>query len=225
NFKANNRKTRKIVWLLIIILLAYTVLKAQYTTQILFFFLTMLLSFISVNKYKNQRITIIVMISVLVLIPALLNENTIRMIGLSFDSDLVSSRIIDLADTVGEGDYFDESTHSSRRLGRIPFLITQFLNSPIYGGGESTGHVFWLDHLSLYGIIGTLPFIFILTSVYNSIKLLISSRFFYFQAAFISFIMLGFIKNSGNREQYIVMFFALPASLFLYKNSLSRSNK
>jgi hypothetical protein len=136
------------------------------------------------------------------------------------ESETLSSRLNDLADTLAGGDYFEGETHFSKRVSRVPFLLSEFMSSPLIGGGQSTGHVFWLDHLSLYGIVGAIPWIYLLTSIYRRLKKMISRNFYYFQIAFIAFLLLGFFKNSGNREQYILLFFCLPSGLFLLNNNI-----
>lgn len=216
--KKERHNIKKTIWLGVIILLSYTVLQAQYTTQLTLFVFALILALIGFEQFAKHKLLIILVGLLLVSIPSSVYANFANYIASILDSEIISSRLTDFADTISGDSFYEEDTHTSRRTERIPFLLTAFIKSPIIGGGQSTGHVFWLDHLSLYGIVGAIPWLYLLTTTYNRLKKLIVKNFYYYQIAFLAFVLLGFFKNSGNREQYILLFFALPGGLFLLNN-------
>lgn len=217
--KKEQHTIKKTIWLGVIILLSYTVLQAQYTTQLMLFLMVLMLSLMGVEKFTKYRLLLVLVSLIVIAIPLSVYASMVKYLASLLESELLTSRLNDFASSITGDDFFGDETHFSQRASRVPFLITQFLNSPLIGGGQSTGHVFWLDHLSLYGIAGAIPWLFLLISIYNRIKKLVFKNFHYFQIAFLAFILLGFFKNSGNREQYILLFFALPAGIFLLQNN------
>ncbi|KAF5073308.1 hypothetical protein DSECCO2_192860 [anaerobic digester metagenome] len=217
-FKREPHNIKKTIWLGVILLLTYTVLQAQYTTQLGLFVFALILALMGFEQFAKYKLLIVIIGIFLIAIPSSFYANLANYIASTLDSEILSSRISDFGDTISSDSYVEEETHTSRRAERIPFLLSEFIRSPIIGGGQSSGHVFWLDHLSLYGIVGAAPWLYLLVSIYKRIKNLISKNFYYFQIAFLAFLLLGFFKNSGNREQYIILFFALPGGLFLLNN-------
>jgi hypothetical protein len=218
--KNESQNYRKVFWLGVTLLLLYTVIQAQYTTQFMLFLLTLMLSLMGFNNFAKHKFLIYSFLLIIIVVPASVYSTFARELAILLESETLSSRLNDLADTLAGGDYFEGETHFSKRVSRVPFLLSEFMSSPLIGGGQSTGHVFWLDHLSLYGIVGAIPWIYLLTSIYRRLKKMISRNFYYFQIAFIAFLLLGFFKNSGNREQYILLFFCLPSGLFLLNNNI-----
>lgn len=198
------------------IVVLYTVLKSQYTTQLLLVLIAFLLSRFA-STFSKHKIIIVVFILMISLLPIGFYVNLINGIA-SFSGDILKQRLLDISLTIGEEDIRTAETHIGRRYQRIPFLLTEFIKNPFLGGGLSTGHIFWLDHLSLYGIIGMIPWLYILHDNYSLVKMRLNKTFIYYQIAFIVFIVLGFMKGSGNREQYIILFFILPLGLSLYEN-------
>lgn len=217
--KNESHNFKKIIWLGTILLLLYTVIQAQYTTQLMLFLIALVLSLMGFQKLIKYRLLLVFIGIGVIAIPSTVYASMVEYLASLLDSELLTSRLNDFASSITGDDFFGDETHFSQRASRVPFLITQFLNSPLIGGGQSTGHVFWLDHLSLYGIVGAIPWLFLLVSIYSRIKKLVFKNFHYFQIAFLVFILLGFFKNSGNREQYILLFFALPTGLFLLQNN------
>jgi O-antigen ligase len=140
----------------------------------------------------------------------------------------LQERLYDLSIAINQG-FGSTDTHTGRRAARLPFLINEFSKSPIIGGGESTGHVFWLDRLSMYGLIGIIPWILIITyQIKFNLKNLNKEFKFYYLISIIAFIALGFMKNMSGKEIFMSIFLIIPGLNYLdylYKPQINKLKK
>jgi hypothetical protein len=208
------------IYLIALLLIAYTVIKAQYTAQFLLFMLALLLSLLGSSFFNRNKTTIIILLFILAFIPKDIYANIVESIANWVPGDIIKERLYDASKTIGKDDLMNSGTHAGKRYERIPFLISEFLKNPLFGQGKSTGHVFWFDHLSLFGLVGIIPWILILRDHYKSMHRALSGTFVYYQIALLMFIIIGFMKGSGSREQLIILFFILPLGIFLFNNGL-----
>lgn len=219
-------KKYKVFYLILILVSFYTVIKAQYTTQLLLFVMALLISWFGASFILRNKVFIVLTVFILAILPNSFYSVILEYVAQIIPGETLKIRIIDLAETIQQGDISEGDTHTADRFSRIPFLLSEFIKSPIIGGGKSDGHIFWLNHLSLYGVIGIIPWIMILVDNYKIVKKRLTNTYIYYQIAFLMFIALGFMKNSGNREQYIVLFLILPIGLLLFeRNELFRPKK
>jgi hypothetical protein len=95
--------------------------------------------------------------------------------------------------------------------------IQMFLNNPIFGGDISAGHNFWIDYLARFGIIGLLPYIFILVFFILYMKRLLKPEFFviYINTVLL-FISIGLSKNIISSMPFII-FFVIPFLLMEFQ--------
>ena len=113
----------------------------------------------------------------------------------------------------------NEDTHTFRKAARIPELLNSFIKNPISGGGLSSGHNFWFDRLSLFGILGIIPWLYLLYNIIRKTSRLVSIEYkYYYYLSMGLFISHGFIKASGDKLIYLVIFFLMPATLVWYSN-------
>ncbi len=92
-----------------------------------------------------------------------------------------------------------------------------FVKSPIIGTGkEGNAHLFWLNILAQFGLVGLLPLIFIiwLQSKKNT-KFLSEDILFTYYLSIASFIMLGLMKALGGYPMYLTLFFIIPGKILL----------
>lgn len=208
-----------------ILLTFYTIIKAQMATAVLFAVMLSILSLFGVlsKKLVSRKKIIILLIVVVpfIFVPGSVYVSVLQVMAKIAPGDILKSRLSDLSVAI---EYFDQGieeseTHVSQRSERLPYLWENFKSSPIIGGGESTGHNFWLDRMSLFGLIGMIPWILL----YYSILQTVSSRLneetkYYWILVFTAVISIGFIKNSGGKLMYLFVIFLAPAILNIYSN-------
>ena len=219
------RKTRYIL-LGIIFIFLFTIIKSQMTTALLISIAGIIFSITGVKNLRKNIIISLFIISFFIIVPKPLIANDFRFISVQIDGEMLQNRLLDIAETIEFGeDIINADTHISYRAKRIPYLLENISKSPIIGGGDSTGHVFWLDRLSLFGLLGIIPWIFVIIS-FNKIvfKTLGKEYYFYYLISLILFIGIGFIKNSGHKLVVFSVFFINPAMLSIYSQNITIFN-
>ena len=215
-----HNKKNKVLFSILILLFMYTIMMSQYATQFIIFLLVLIVSLLG-NKGVTKNILIFTLISlVYIFLPKSTIANSILYISNIIPVEILSERLGDISESMIADDLGYDGTHVSYRYNRVPFLLKEFIKNPIFGGGETTGHVYWLDYLVLYGIAGMFPLVLLFRSILKTFKEKIKINYFFYFVSFLSFILLGFMKGSGFREQYIILFFILPLGLFLYENGM-----
>ena len=204
-----------ILKLAVLIIILYSIIKSNYTAAFLFAFGGLFFALIGMKKFRNNRSFIILIILVFIIIPSSVYYGFLNTIsGVIEEGAVLQDRIIDLAYTINE-DYAE--THASGRLARIPYLLKQFISSPIWGGGNSTGHVFWLDILSVFGILGIIPFIMLFNyHIKNNLKFFKDDFKYYYLLSMSAFFINGFIKNSGGFHVFFIIFLIIPGMNYIY---------
>lgn len=216
-YRYHQKISYKLLFLLILTLVTLTMIKTQYTGQSAMFAGVFVLSFVGEQKYQKYKYFLILILIVIIFLPQNIYSQFFSVIASFIPEETLKSRIMDLSETLLYDNINDaQTTHVGSRYQRIPFLWSEIKKSPLIGGGLDTGHVFWLDHLALFGVIGTIPWVLLLRNNYRIVKKITKNSFYYYQAAFIMFILLGFMKGSGSKEQILVLFFILPLGLHLY---------
>ena len=207
-------KSRQLAVLGLIILTFYGLFQAKFGAP---FLQAIVGSAITMLGLKNAKKSIFVLLLLVVLIfftSGFLSE-IFKNIADSMDSELLKSRIMDVSVALKKGLY-GSSTHLSDRADRIPFLFNQILKHNWMGGGENTNHVFWLDTISQYGLIGIFPWILITTNqIVKNIKMFDESYRFYYLLSMVLFISLGFMKNLIGDSIAAFVFFVIPGIYYL----------
>lgn len=209
---------KKILLALVVILTTMTMTKTQYTGQYIMFVGAISFSLIGVKIFRKYQMLFVVIFFSLILVPKESFIPMIDIVALQLPEGEFKSKFYDLSNTLTYSDIEEAgATHMGSRYQRIPLLISEIKKSPLIGGGIDTGHVFWLDHLSAYGLIGIIPWLLLLLNNYKKVKSILNENFYYYRVALTMFILLGFMKGSGSKEQLIVLFFILPLGLYLHK--------
>lgn len=200
--------TSKILFILFALILLYALIKAGYATSFLLALTGLFLSFLGLKIFNKYRSLIVVVVFALFLF----SENIIGggLIDLSTyleDGSILQNRINDLGLTfIGE-----EGTHVSGRLERIPVLLSNWLEKPLFGNKFSTGHNFILDVLSFYGIVGLIPFILIIYSYINHVrKFLIIEHRYYFNLVIFLFVVYSVFKGVPDSTVYFFIILIAP---------------
>ena len=94
--------------------------------------------------------------------------------------------------------------------------IRGFLENIFFGSGKlyfRGGHSFWLDKLSVFGIFGTLPYLFVIIIIYKRAKLLIPNNTLgesLYQNGFFLTLFLMFLNPYGFIDSWSIVFVYVP---------------
>jgi hypothetical protein len=208
----------KILFIGMIILLFLGIIKAKFASALLLSFFFFLSSFF-ISKYNKHRTLLYAFFSLFFLFFSFsFLSNLFYEASSLFEGTVLQERLYDAGQTIEDPviDYERSSHHTGRRLGRIPILIVSFLENPFIGGGVNTGHVFWFDRLSMFGLIGFIPWLLIIKHQIKLNLFLFSEDFKqYYLLSILAFIFLGMIKNMGGNQIFITIFFITPGMYYL----------
>ncbi len=213
--KSSLKTFQKIAFLFIIILAFFGIIKAQFTTAFLFAAIGTGLSYWSRGRVKSTLIRLVLLITIVIVIPEHVFGDAIYFISKYVEGRILKERLVDLSITLSEG-IGEEDTHIDRRAQRIPYLLNQFFASPIFGGGESLGHNYWFDRLSMFGLVGIIPWFFIIKyQIKRNLKIFNDEDRLYYLLVMILYLSMGLIKNMGHILVQIMIFFIIPAALII----------
>lgn len=222
------RKNKGVLKTFLIVLLIFMLLglvRAQYATQLIIGIVGLIFAIGGTNRLKTSVVLVSLLLLIIIFIPRSFISDLLASFSNIFSGSVLQERLYDLSIAINQG-FGSTDTHAGRRAARIPFLLNEFSKSPIIGGGESTGHVFWLDRLSMYGLIGIIPWILIITyQIKFNLKNLNNEFQFYYLISIIAFIALGFYKNTGGKEVFISIFLIIPGLNYLdylYKPQINK---
>ncbi len=186
----------------------FSFVKANYATAFLFTVVGLFFVLIGqTNFQKNKKLIITIAIIMFILPNTFYNTILDNINNLINPASTLHNRLSDLSLTI-EG---EEETHGEKRLERIPFLLEEINNNFFFGGGESTGHVYWLDLFSIFGVFVLISY----TSIFfffirYALKILPDNYKYYYLISIIFFIANGFVKNSGGYIVFYSVFLIMP---------------
>ncbi|HBN26922.1 MAG TPA: hypothetical protein DD405_05595 [Desulfobacteraceae bacterium] len=216
--KINNNL--KVVLFFVIVLAMYGILKAQFTTAFLFAVIGAGIAFWTDEKVKPAFFRLIAVLIVVIFFPKDFVTGTINSFAGILDEGLIQNRLIDLSITLSQG-IGEGRTHIDYRYDRIPILMDSFFHRPVLGGGVSLGHNWWLDRLSLFGLTGVVPWILLLWfQIKYNLTLFHENNRIYYLITMILYVVMGFIKNMGQQQTMIFLFFIIPG-LLIIKDTLT----
>lgn len=198
----------------IIVIFFYGLITASITAPFLLMILAFIASLMSQKRVKQNILFFIFIVILVIIFPTEYYSAALRKIGEIVNSPVLTPRINALALGMEQG--FDvhasQLTQAEHRLSRYSLNWEQFLINPIIGTGyEGNAHIFWMNILAQFGILGLLPIVLIIVNQLK-INLKVLNRnylFFYFLSLF-SFLGLGFMKAYSGAELYIYIFFLVP---------------
>lgn len=219
--KTQNAK-KKYLLIILSALILWGIIEAQFATA----FLVSLVgsSIVLFSNLKNLKVLwrLAFISFILILVPSFVYSGIIFWFADILPEGLLHSRIVDLGQTFEQG--FDAAeTHTGARAERVPILINSFLQSPIYGGGVNFYHNFWLDILSQFGLIGIIPWVFLLkVNIKENMKYMTKDYKLLYLLVMVLFIAIGFVKGMGQKVLMIFIFFIIPAFCLLYSKQETR---
>lgn len=185
--------------------------------------LVIIVSFLGSKKIKQSIILTSLFILIFFIIPTTYFADFLRTVSSYFDSGSeVKFKLNDLATYLAFGDYYQ--TSAGGRAARYPLLLGGFLKSPLFGYYFSAapqdisagGHLYWMNKLAVFGIIGFILYAKIhVNYLVKIIKSFDKEYLFYFSVAVAGGLGMGLIKNLAGREFWYTYFVLLPGLYYL----------
>ncbi len=202
---------RKKVGLLFFLIIAMTSLfLAEYATAMLLASVGLIFAMLGVRRFGTSLVLTVVFALISFFLPRDFLAYGFGYAAEVSQGETMAARLTDLSVTMEEGVSVAD-THTARRAERIPFLLRYIIRSPFIGGGPSTGHSFWLDRFSMYGILGMLPFFFIYRYQFLRNNSLFSETYkFYYLLTLLIFITMGIMKNMAGAHFTLSFLLLIP---------------
>ena len=213
--------------IIIIIVCSYmAVIVAPFLLIIVFLFLAIL----GRKRLRSNMVILCILLGIFIVTPKSIIGNMFFSFSDIIPNKEVSIKLNEIGIGFTEGfelvTYeYEASTGIEGRASRIKYNLLDFLRSPIIGTGkEGNAHLFWMNLLAQFGLIGTLPLIFIIRQqVIKNAKLLSEDILFTYYLSMASFIVLGFIKNIGSYSMYLIPFFVIQGKIILLQTEHTTS--
>lgn len=223
-YKTAIKKNKIYIGLLIVLIIISSIL-ASITAPVLLVFVALFLSFIGMKRLKKNLIIITLTLIMIVIIPKSFYSNIFYGISNLTTNKIFEKKIYDIGFLFEHKINFSalETTSVEYRLERYVTNLSQFVDSPIIGKGYvGNYHIFWLNILAQFGLVGLFPIILVMTNQmkYN-IKLFNKEFVYYYLLSIIIFVALGFMKAIVGREIYLYLYFIVPGIYFInYKERI-----
>lgn len=218
---------KKIIVLTIIILISIAIIRMQIFTNILVGLIFVIIAFLSIEKRFRSIIIIGLIFSVFLIVPKNIYINILYDLSNSFNKmQEVSFKFKEFAVYVQTGGTIYENAVSGR-VERFPILVNAFKESPILGNFYNTNylgygyhkdcyHLYWMNKLTVTGLVGfTLFLLIILMFIYNEKKIIKNDFWSYLILSFASIIVYGIFKSIAGRECWYIFFVILPGMYYL----------
>lgn len=187
-----------------------------------------IIALLGVKKINKSILIVTLFLGLLILIPTDVYVKALTTSSNLFENDSeLNSKINDLAKFINIGAEIDNSTATGGRAERYPILMSSYVKSPILGcyylssktgnGYDLEGaHLFWMNKLTVTGLIGLIVFTFILYKfIMSTLRHFNPSYKFYYILASLSILCYGLTKAVGGRETWYAFFIILPGLYYL----------
>lgn len=207
-------RKNKALMIIGLILIFYTFIQSQYMANISIGVFILIFAMFGLRRYKNSIVISIIIILLFSFIPVTFWIILLERVALIFKDKLMDFKIYDLISYLSGRAL--GNTGIDTRVDRVPMLIDNFLENPLFGIGKGNGHLHWLNKLSMYGLIGTIPFFVIIYSYIKYILKFYPKNYkFYYILAIAAYLILGSIKSLLGNEISYSFFFIVPGIYFL----------
>ncbi len=226
-YKSNDNSIfKKYQILLMGIIFFYALIKMQIVANILVAFIIIILSLLGRKNLKKSIGIYIILLILIVVIPSHIYAELFYNVANIFDTNSeIYFKLNEMGTFFITGGTVENNAISGR-YARYPLLMQSFLSNPLWGGKEWNGHLFWMNKLAVYGLLGTLPFIYIIYYyVKKNIKYFDDEFSFYFLLSIFSIIGLGLMKALMGRELWYTFFIILPGFYYLQYLKQPQINK
>ncbi|NLN83927.1 MAG: hypothetical protein GX138_06135 [Firmicutes bacterium] len=220
--KIKLKQRQKIGWTIFAIVIWATITRGWTTAFLLFSTIFSIVAVLMKDNYVKDIKRLIIILIFAISIPSSFTAGIFYKASEYFPDSKIGARLYDAGLTIENPnlDYYASTTHAGKRLGRTPMLWKSFLSNPLTGGGMTSEHVAWLDMLSLYGLLGFLPWLYLVYKNFRfNIRFVPQSYSGYYMLCVIAFVAMGFLKNTGGAHVYIFWFLIAPGSAFIYRHN------
>jgi hypothetical protein len=216
----------KNVLAIILILILFTMLRAQILANLLAATAITVLSFAGAKHFRRSIIMVVMVLIVLLMIPVGVYADILFSLSSYFDPESpIYYKLRDLAVFIQYPE-LTGTTGAGGRAERYPLLFEAFIAAPIFGDSSYNspfgynvavgGHLYWMNKLAIWGLPGFLFFIFVLYQLIKRIYGLFDNKFgFYYLLSIGAFIFLGLMKNIAGREPFLMLIVVIPGLYFL----------
>lgn len=213
----------KIQILIFGILCFVALIKMQIFANIILSFFGIIFALIGAKRFRKSLTYAVILFALVVIPPKTVYSDLLVGASSYFkpDSDIFF-KLNDIAAFIKLGERVESST--AERAARYPLLWEGFKANPIYGRYNSNslldialgGHLYWMNKLTVYGILGFIPFIIIFyIFIRKSIKQFDMKFTFYFLLSEFSGLAYGLMKNILGIEFWVMVFFIIPSLYYL----------
>lgn len=215
----NNSLLKKTMVYLSIMLFLVTIVLGAYMIGILMATLSIIISFVNINRTSVVRILLII---VFIIIFKDVMLKLLESVGEQYDI----AALVKHSEDLSTGSYYAESNQENNRISIYLGSIRNWLQSPIFGHliGRPTnlvraGHSEMLSFLERYGVF-SLVYFFFFRRFYLSVKKCIDTveNQRYFKLFFFLFIIFGFLDRFDRSYGIGFMVFFLGPLLFMLKD-------
>jgi len=219
----------KFLIMLYSLIIFFALLRMQIFGNIVLAIIFSVVAIIGIEKKQKSVLLIFVLFSILYIIPKGKYVSNLVSVSEKFavDSD-IHRKIQDLSIFIETGASLnDNTTEIGGRTERYPLLYNSFIKAPILGcyfflnkntnGYQAEGgHLYWMNKLTVTGIIGLLFFLWIPFSFFKKSLPLFNSKFkYYYILGSLSILSYGFLKNIAGQETWYALFILLPGMYYL----------
>jgi hypothetical protein len=206
----------------------FALVSMQIFGNILILMVGLLISIAGVSRIKYSVMILGILIVIATILPkSFYVDSFIYLSEVLEDQEELSFKFADMAYFMETGGSLEEGGATAARVERFPMLFNSFIQSPVfgcyflvdqfeYGYREEGGHLYWMNKLTVTGLVG---FIFFISVIYlyikRSTKLIHKDMRFYFLVSLFLIIAYGFIKNVGGRQTWYMFFVIYPGLCYL----------
>lgn len=210
---------QKVLWGMMGLLIAFTIIRSVTTTLMLIMFLNILIILIyrKRNRYMNLvNIFAVIFIFYLLLSFKIFDSASSYLIkvfaGTSAESKMTDLRILLNSGEVGLTVTGRQEFHRA--------AWERFIESPLVGTSGGGGHSTFLDHLGGAGILGFIPFVLIFFYQFQEWTRTIPSQSkIYFYLGWFSALILLYSKGLFGQEGWFMLTVLLPSMTFIFSKS------
>ena len=207
-------KKNIIIYYFITGLFLYGLIVASITAPFLLMILAFILSFMGQKKVNKNIILFVFIAFFALIIPSGYYAEILKKLGEIVNNSALTPRINDIAIGFEQGFnvHAGQLTQAEYRLNRYNLNWEQFMINPIIGAGdEGNAHIFWMNILAQFGILGLIPIVLIIVDqIKANLKVLNENCQFFYIISLLAFLGLGFMKAYSGSELYIYIFFMVP---------------